>query len=97
MSHYIALVHGDDGNFGVSFPDFPGCITVSPDLQDCPRRAAEVLAFHAAGMIEDGLEIPKPRTLPSVLADPDWGDDARAALSIFVPLILPFPESSKSS
>jgi predicted RNase H-like HicB family nuclease len=28
MAEYIALIHKDAGSdFGVSFPDFPGCVT----------------------------------------------------------------------
>jgi len=41
-------------DFGVSFPDFPGCVTAGKSLDEASRRAPEALAFHIAGMMEDG-------------------------------------------
>ena len=33
MSNYIAIVHKDEkSDFGVSFPDFPGCITAGKNI-----------------------------------------------------------------
>ena len=68
---YIAYLHKDsDSDFGVSFPDFPGCVTAGKTLDEARRLAAEALALHIEGMIEDGEEIPAPRTLDTVAADP---------------------------
>ena len=59
MRHYIALIHKDeDSDFGVSFPDFPGCITAGSSVQ-------EALALHIEGMNEDGLPIPEPSSAGS--------------------------------
>src|SRR5438067_1661240 len=67
---YIAYLHKDrDSDFGVSFPDLPGCVTAGRTLHEAHRMAAEVLALHIAGMVEDGEPIPKPSTLDA-LADP---------------------------
>ena len=58
---YIAYLHKDrKSDFGVSFPDFPGCITAGRTLEEARRRAAEALSFHIAGMIEDGEKVPNP-------------------------------------
>jgi predicted RNase H-like HicB family nuclease len=47
---YIALVHKTpDSDYGVSFPDLPGCVTAGVDLEDARRMAGEVLALHLAG------------------------------------------------
>lgn len=70
MTQYIALLHQRPGKrYGVSFPDFPGCIAIRDDLESALREAAEALAFHADGMREDGRKIPKPRTLERVRED----------------------------
>ncbi len=67
---YIAYLHKDrDSDFGVSFPDFPGCITAGKTLEEAHRMAAEVLALHIAGMVEDGEEIPAPSTLDALADD----------------------------
>ncbi len=82
---YIAYLHKDrDSDFGVSFPDFPGCITAGKTLEEAHRMAAEVLALHIAGMVEDGEEIPAPSTLDA-LAD----DDARKGAVAFLVHIEP--------
>jgi predicted RNase H-like HicB family nuclease/uncharacterized protein (DUF1778 family) len=68
---YIAYLHKDrNSDFGVSFPDFPGCITAGKTLEEAHRMAAEALEFHIAGMVEDGYDIPAPSTLDALADDP---------------------------
>ena len=39
---YIAIIHKDpDSDFGVSFPDFPGCITAGRSLDEAKDMALE--------------------------------------------------------
>jgi predicted RNase H-like HicB family nuclease len=69
---YIAYLHKDrKSDFGVSFPDFPGCVTAGKTLEEASRKAPEALAFHIAGMLEDGERIPKPSTIDDLVGDPD--------------------------
>jgi predicted RNase H-like HicB family nuclease len=69
---YIAYLHKDtDSDFGVSFPDFPGCITAGKTLEEARRLAPEALALHIQGMMEDGNDIPKPSTLDDLASDPN--------------------------
>ena len=68
---YIAYLHKDrNSDFGVSFPDFPGCITAGKTLDEAHRMAAEALALHIAGMVEDGDTIPAPSALDALADDP---------------------------
>jgi predicted RNase H-like HicB family nuclease len=68
---YIAYLHKEaDSDYGVSFPDFPGCVTAGESLEEARRMAAEALAFHIAGMREDGDAIPEPSTLDELRRDP---------------------------
>jgi predicted RNase H-like HicB family nuclease len=70
MRQYIALIHKDPGSdYGVSFPDIPGCVTVGVDLDDARGMAEEALALHLAGMAEDEEPIPEPSSLEAVMAD----------------------------
>lgn len=69
---YIALIHKEEGTaYGVSFPDFPGCITAGDTMDEALKRAHEVLPFHIEGMLEDDGNIPVPSSLEAVMADPD--------------------------
>src|SRR5438105_13307431 len=68
---YIAYLHKDrNSDFGVSFPDFPGCVTAGKTLEEARRLAVEALALHIAGMVEDGESIPLPSLLDALADDP---------------------------
>jgi predicted RNase H-like HicB family nuclease len=72
MASYVALLHKDpDSDYGVSFPDFPGCITAGSTLEEAWRLAEEVLAFHMDGMRSGGEPIPQPSTIDAIMADPE--------------------------
>jgi predicted RNase H-like HicB family nuclease len=76
MAAYIALLRKDrDSDYGVNFPDFPGCVTAGRTLDDARRMAVEALQFHIEGMLQDGDAIPDgARTLDVVMADPEHRD-----------------------
>jgi predicted RNase H-like HicB family nuclease len=71
MTSYIALLRKDaDSDYGVDFPDFPGCITAGRTLDEARSMAAEALELHVAGMREDREPIPQPSTLDAIMSDP---------------------------
>lgn len=77
MANYIAIIHKDPkSDFGVSFPDFPGCITAGTNIDDAKDMAQEALTLHIKGMIEDGEQLPSPSKLEEIMADPDFADAA---------------------
>ena len=72
---YIGLVHkGPDSDYGVSFPDLPGCITAGGTLEEAREMAAEALALHLEGMARSGMDIPTPSSADAIVAHPDAGD-----------------------
>ncbi|HYM31009.1 MAG TPA: type II toxin-antitoxin system HicB family antitoxin [Candidatus Cybelea sp.] len=98
MADYIALIRKEaDSDYGVSFPDFPGCVTAGRTLDEARASAIEALALHIRGMIEDGEAIPVPSSLEQVMADKDNVDavavlvasPAHAAKAIRVNITLP--------
>ncbi len=69
---YIGLIHKDVGSeYGVSFPDFPGCITAGSTLEEARLMAQEALSLHVEGMIEDGEALPAPSSLDDIFKDPE--------------------------
>ena len=75
MANYIGLIHKDaDSDYGVSFPDFPGCVSAGSTLDEARAGAEEALALHIEGMIEDGEAIPDPTSLEDVMADAENRD-----------------------
>ncbi len=90
MSRYIALIHrGETGGWGISFPDFPGCISAADGFEEVLDAGAQALRFHVEGMIEDGHTIPAARSLESLQADPEFSDDFKDAIVSLVPLLPP--------
>lgn len=85
MRHYIALIHKEaDSDFGVSFPDFPGCVTAGSTLQEALAMAEEALAGHIKAMTEEGEAVPEPSDADAVMADPENRDG--------VVVLVPMPE-----
>jgi len=59
MTAYIALIHKDqDSDFGVSFPDFPGCYSAGSTLDEALMlyRKAASLGHTQAKAAADRLE-----------------------------------------
>ena len=68
---YIAYLHKDKrSDYGVSFPDFPGCVTAGRSLEEARELAVGALTLHIAGMVEDGEALPEPSTLDALARDP---------------------------
>jgi predicted RNase H-like HicB family nuclease len=84
-----ALIHEENGSFGISFPDFPGCISGGSSAEEAFRKGAEALSFHVQGMHEDGDAIPVLRSLADLKNDPDFTEDAEDATIALVSFELP--------
>jgi predicted RNase H-like HicB family nuclease len=83
MLQYIGLIHKDLGSdYGVSFPDLPGLITVGKDLDDARAKAEEALAFHIEGLVEDGEAIPEASSLEAIMADPENRDGVAILVAV---------------
>ena len=81
--HYIAYLHKTrKSDCGISFPDFPGCITAGRTLEEARRMASEALALHVEGLLEDGETLPEPSMLDGLVRDPALKD----AVAFLVPL-----------
>lgn len=88
--HVVALIEEYKDRYGVTFPDFPGCTTTADDLDAAVTRAAEVLAFHAQGLAEDG-PLPRVRTLAELSQDEEFRDASRHSFALLVPFEPPSP------
>ncbi len=87
--NYIALIHKDrKSDYGVSFPDFPGCVTAGKTLEEAHRNAVDALTLHIDGMREDGESIPKPSGLQSL--------ERQAARSGAILLLVNIPTDEKT-
>ena len=75
MANYIALLRKEkNSDYGVDFPDFPGCITAGRTLEEAKDMAQEALQGHIDCMAEYGEDIPEPSSLEKVMGDSDNKD-----------------------
>ena len=85
-AYYPAVIDKDpDSDFGVVFPDFPGCVSAGSTLDEAVLGAHEALAGHVTLMVADGDELPAPTPLETVAA----GRDSTTVAITLVPVTLP--------
>ena len=79
---YIALIRKEaDSDYGVDFPDLPGCVTAGSTLDEAAAMAREALALHLEGLEAEGEAWPEPSSLEDIMALAD----SRDAAAILVP------------
>ncbi|MHC2625937.1 putative RNase H-like HicB family nuclease [Bradyrhizobium huanghuaihaiense] len=86
MAHYVAIIEdaGPDEAVSLWFPDLPGCISGGDDVDEALENAPEALGFYAQDLIEDGRQLPPPRTLEELKADPAVADDLRNHTAVLI-------------
>jgi predicted RNase H-like HicB family nuclease len=90
MRNYIAILHKDkDSDFGVSFPDFPGCVSAGSSLDEAKTMAQEALAGHIEMSREYGDPIPEPMSLDDAMTH-EFAEGAVAFLVVEGPGEEPF-------
>ena len=83
---YPAVVDKDpDSDYGVVFPDFPGCVSAGATLDEAVRGAHEALAGHVALMVADGDTLPEPTPLEKIALQHDETTVAITLVSVTLP------------
>lgn len=84
--YYPAVIDKEaDSDFGVAFPDFPGCVSAGKTLDQAVLGAHEALAGHVALMVADGDPLPEPSPLEAVAGK----RDASTVAITLIPVVLP--------
>lgn len=90
LRFYPAIISKhEDTDYGVVFPDFPGCVTTGETVREAAEMALEALALHVEGMAEDREALPEPSEPDAPL--PDWLADLpdHTIARLLVPVELP--------
>lgn len=83
MSGFFAIIHKEQGSdYGVSFPDIPGCISAGETLEEAKEMASEALALHIEGMRQDDEIIPSASDLSQVSTSDEYKKDTHAIIFI---------------
>ncbi len=72
LTYYAIFEPSANGNYGVFWPDLPGCVSMGDNLPHAERMAAEALGLHIYGMEQDGDTLPAV-TLPPFKDMPEGG------------------------
>ncbi len=57
---YAVVIEKVAGNYSAYVPDLPGCVATGGTRSEVERELRDAIAFHIAGMKEDGLAVPQP-------------------------------------
>ena len=60
---YPVVIEKCERNYSAYVPDLPGCLSVGDTLDEVKAEIREAIAFHLAGLRQDGLPIPKPSSV----------------------------------
>jgi predicted RNase H-like HicB family nuclease len=86
MVHVVALIREEgDGILGISFPDFPGCVSAADTLEDVIARGTTALAHHVRAKAETNEAFPALRTADDIRRT----EDLTGAIIAAVPVDLP--------
>ena len=59
MTYTVIFERGPD-TWGAYVPDLPGVVTVGDSREEVELLIQEAIAFHLAGLREEGLAVPPP-------------------------------------
>ncbi len=84
---YIGLLDNSEiGDFGISFPDCPGCVAMGKDENEAFANAVEALAEWLGDL--PPAERPQPRGVVDLRSDPEVNDQiAEGSIFVVVPFI----------
>ncbi|SOB60554.1 conserved protein of unknown function [Pseudodesulfovibrio profundus] len=86
MATYFAVIHKDpDSDFGVSFPDLPGCITAGSTLAEVDSMARDALGGHLEVLRDEGMEVPAPSEYEQIHSEYSGEEGFVAVLLVTVP------------
>jgi predicted RNase H-like HicB family nuclease len=64
---YAIVLEKTNTNYSAYVPDLPGCIATGLTVEETENEIKAAIAFHIEGLIEDGLDIPKPVSIVEYL------------------------------
>ena len=88
MARYTALIDGEAGSYGVSFPDLPGCAAMGATIEAAITNAGEALRDWVDATVRAGGDVPAPRTAEALRQDAEVAEAlAEGAILTIIPLV----------
>ncbi|WP_374648741.1 type II toxin-antitoxin system HicB family antitoxin [Rhizorhabdus sp.] len=84
-TYYPAVIDRSSTGYGVSFPDFPGCIASGTTPNEAALNAEAAIALHIETMAKDGDTFPAPSSLEDIQPVDRAEDIARILIRVDTP------------
>ncbi|MEK6660269.1 MAG: type II toxin-antitoxin system HicB family antitoxin [candidate division NC10 bacterium] len=62
MRRYLVVIEQAEGNLSAYSPDLDGCVATGKTREEVEANMREAIRLHIAGLQQDGLPIPEPRS-----------------------------------
>lgn len=85
---YVALIHKAkkrNADYGVIFPDFPGCVFGGSTLELALENAREGILFHIEGLLDAGEMLPEPSSLEKIKLNSDYKEATPSLIRVIAP------------
>jgi len=80
---YPIVIHKDsDSDYGVTFPDIPGCFSAGSTIEEAIKAAQEAAECHMEGILIDLEPIPTPSNIDKHKTNPDYKNGLWALIEI---------------
>lgn len=80
---YPIVIHKDENSdFGVTFPDIPGCFSAGSTIEEAIAMAQEAAECHIEGMLLDSEPIPVASSIEHHISNPEYSDCVWALVDV---------------
>jgi predicted RNase H-like HicB family nuclease len=62
MKKYLIIIEKAGNGFSAYSPDLPGCVSTGRSQEEVEKNMREAIAFHLAGLREEGQPVPEPQS-----------------------------------
>jgi len=60
---YAVVIEDAGCNYSAYAPDLPGCVATGASVKEAQSEIRKAIAFYIEGLLEDGLPVPKPKSI----------------------------------
>ncbi len=80
---YPVIIHKDDeSDYGVTFPDLPGCFSAGETIEEALINAREAAECHVEGFLIDSEPVPVARSIEEHKNNPEYKDGIWALVDL---------------
>ncbi len=82
MKYPIIIHKDDDSDYGVTFPDLPGCFSAGETIEEAMMNAQEAAECHIEGFLIDSDPIPVARSIEEHKNNPEYNNGIWALVEV---------------